>query len=300
MKNLLLTFILFSTNIVWGQQDSSDGFNYNHKLNRLFSIQRGEVLSSMDLSVKLGGAFGFEGKTGFLGTVAFGIGDFSEIEVGTSGLLSAVFDNDNTFGNVSMKFQILKSDNSVVDLSVGLRTNSTWESSSTSSDDIKTHAINLFDNGLRSVQYDSRINTLYICTSYPYKSAGIFTAGIKFSDLRLKNVNNIYNYGNSTFVQLKQTKKNLFGWYVGYERILSKQNTLILEIQSQPMLSVDPNSGNFTTENVTIGMMGVRFFVNQWLILDSGIRYQSNYEGLADARIEIGFTGLWSLMKKLN
>jgi len=36
-----------------------------------------------------------------------------------------------------------------------------------------------------------------------------------------------------------------------------------------------------------LGIAGVRFFLTNWLSWDTGVRYQSNFAGIADAEINI-------------
>jgi hypothetical protein len=39
----------------------------------------------------------------------------------------------------------------------------------------------------------------------------------------------------------------------------------------------------------------LRFIISKWLVLDSGVRYQDNYKGLADAEIKIALNGFLNL-----
>jgi len=274
---------------------NKQSFNFNHTLPKLFAVQTARVLNSMDFSLLLGGAFGFEGDNGFLGTVSFGLGGYGDLEMSTSTLMASIFTRDENYGNISLKGQIYKTDDDVFTVSLGLRSNSTWESSSASGDDIRTASETLFEEGLRHVQYSWRMTSLFLSTTYAKYPKVNLHAGIALSDLRYKDAFVEYNGGGFFNATLVTKKKNILNFFIGADKILNERTMLVAEALSTPVISVKPEDGSLFTERRYSATIGLRFFVNRWFILDSALRYQDDYSGLADTQIRIGLQGIWNV-----
>jgi len=76
---------------------------------------------------------------------------------------------------------------------------------------------------------------------------------------------------------------------------LNERTSLMFEAQTIPYFRVDPKKGSIEPSRRIAGVGGLRFIISKWLVLDSGVRYQDNYKGLADAEIKIALNGFLNL-----
>ncbi len=297
----LLKTLVFLLSAVSGIYAGQDSVSQNTKLrdlqskflSRLFSIQTSEIMHSMDIALYLGGSFGFEGDAGLLGTVALGLGGYGNLEVGTAALMGSIFNNDQGFGNVLLKISVFGSDENF-SLALGLRTNNNWDDVTTGSEEIRLASEQLYYDGLRNVDYEYRITSLFLVAGTQINNFKLY-GNISVSDLRYRNVNVMYNYGMNVFYAAKKQKKTIWNVSAGLEKPLNSQTSLIAELQTIPFMDVNPLNGELSPSSITAGSLGLRFLILSWLIIDSGIVYQSNYTGLSDAQIKIGLNGIWSV-----
>lgn len=286
-------FISFADSLSTEEQNATSEFNFRHKLSRLYSIHTAEIMNSLDFSLSLGGAFGFE-ENGFLGTLAFGLGGFGDIEVTSSSLMGSIFGREEYFGNIGLKIKILNNSESPYKLAAGIRTNNAWNSSRTYEDDIQAVSQPSYEEGLRRVEYDSRSTNLYIALATSFKDVHTIHIGLGLTDLRFKNSLVQYKI-NEYFVKQGEQRKDLFNYFLGYELYVNPRTKFLVEINTLPIMDVNVNNGILTPKLQVGGIVGIRFFVTRWLVLDTGINYQENYSGIADAQIKLGLNGIWSI-----
>jgi hypothetical protein len=241
----------------------------------------------------LGGSFGFSDNNGFLGTVALGLGGYGDIELGSESLLGSMFTSNETFANVGMRIKIFSEAQSIPGISIGIRTNNDWNSSRNNSGIIHASSPGLYNAGLRLVNYDSRMTSLFAAFSKRLKPHFIAHIGLNYSDLRYRNVYTIYReefvYSNND-----EQKNNVWNFFGGFEYELSNRTILLIEAQTFPYLKASTTDGTLSPSRRVVTVFGLRFFVSKWLLVDSGIRYQSNYSGLADAELRVGLNGMWN------
>ncbi|OGU77332.1 MAG: hypothetical protein A2V93_11840 [Ignavibacteria bacterium RBG_16_34_14] len=296
----LLTILIcsvFFTNNLTAQSDSSKikeaSFEFPHTLNRLFSVSTSRVMNSLDFSLLLGNSFGFSENTGFLGTLGLGLGGYGDIELGSESLVGSMFNSKDAFTNVGMRIKLLTDGEYLPGLSIGLRTNNEWNSSRNDSRFIFETAEDLFGQGLRTANYDSRLTTLFVALSRTLRPDFNVHLGVSYSDLRFKNVYTVY-LTNQIYSNEEEKKDNIFNLFGGLEYQLSNRTILIFEAQSFPYLKVSTQDGTLSAARRVVTGFGIRFFVSKWLLVDSGIRYQDNYTGLADAELRVGLNGIWN------
>lgn len=301
-KSLLIyfAFLLFSINLT--AQDTLNEsnslmlpFKFNHDAGRLFSIPTSDVYRSLDLSLIVGGSFGFEKVQGILGSLGLGLGGYGDLLISSEALLGSIFDKDQYFSSIGMKIKILNETDDIPGLAAGIKTNGGWNSVRSGSDKIIAAGNELYENGLRTVDYDSRMTSIFLVLSRRVVPDVKLHAGIYYSDLRYKNVFVLYNEGASFNADEKEQKKNLFTFFGGIDYTLNERTIFMLEVQSFPYMVVDHRNGYLSPKKRIVGVAGLRFFITDWLLIDSGIRYQDNYKGLADAELKIGLNGMWNL-----
>jgi len=300
-----VSFLFFSGAFlsVSAQSDSinangDDVFLFDHSLPRMFSIPTGRVLNSLDFSLLLGSSLSFGRTNNYLGTVSLGLGGYGDIELSSASLMGSIFNSEESFSYIGMKIKLLSENERLPELAIGIKTNNEWNNSNRGSQDILSNSSDLFNTGLRGINYDARMTSAYLSLTKKIREIVSVHAGLSFSDLRLKNINTIYNYWNAVYNHPEEEIKNIFNFFGGLEFDLNERTKLLLEVQSFPYVNVNVRNGHLETEKRVLGIVGLRFFISRWLLVDSGVLYQDNYKGLADAQLKVSLNGIWNLRFK--
>ncbi|MCH7761240.1 zinc ribbon domain-containing protein [candidate division TA06 bacterium] len=237
---------------------------------RLFVVPNGDVLGSLHMSVSGGGAFGVEGERAFLGYIGFGLGDVSEVELSSSQVLSNLKEGSTILPTASFKTRLWKETKRIPAVSLALRA-SRW------------HEEEVMQDTLR-IRYRTRLADGYVSAS---KGVGSVRGhlGLKVTDVRLENP----LQSNKV-----ETQKNLYTPFVGIEIASNPRTKIMFEVAGIPSYTFDTDTtGNTKVKdeisNVWVSLFGVRFFFTPWLSTDAGVKYQSNFKGLADAVLSFGF-----------
>lgn len=296
---LISTFSFIMTGLSPAQGDSlklkEEQFVFPHTLNRLFSIPNSKIINSLDFSFLIGSSFGFADNTGVLGTLGLGLGGYGDIEIGSESLLGSMFSSSENFTNIGIKVKILTESGNIPGVAIGIKANNSWNSSRNDGDFIRTSESGLYDAGLRTADYDSRMTSVYAVIGKMVVPGLTLQAGIDFADLRYKNVYVVFNEGNSTYMQNEQEREAVINFFGGFEYHLNNRTILMFELQSYPYLKVSTTDGLIKASRRIVTVAGFRFFISKWLLLDTGVRYQDNYSGLAETEIRIGLNGIWNL-----
>jgi len=264
----------------------------------MFSIPTGRVLNSLDFSLLLGSSLSFGRTNNYLGTVSLGLGGYGDIELSSASLMGSIFNSEESFSYIGMKIKLLSENERLPELAIGIKTNNEWNNSNRGSQDILSNSSDLFNNGLRGINYDARMTSAYLSLTKKIREIVSVHAGLSFSDLRLKNINTIYNYWNAVYNHPEEEIKNIFNFFGGLEFDLNERTKLLLEVQSFPYVNVNVRNGHLESEKRVLGIVGLRFFISRWLLVDSGVLYQDNYKGLADAQLKVSLNGIWNLRFK--
>lgn len=270
-------------------------FVFPHTLNRLFSIPNSKIINSLDFSFLIGSSFGFADNTVVLGTLGLGLGGYGDIEIGSESLLGSMFSSSENFTNIGIKVKILTESENIPGVAIGIKANNSWNSSRNDGDFIRSSESGLYNAGLRTADYESRMTSVYAVIGKMVIPAITLQAGIDFADLRYKNVYVVFNEGNSTYIQNEQEREAVINFFGGLEYHLNNRTILMFELQSYPFLKVSTTDGLIKASRRIVTVVGFRFFISKWLLLDTGVRYQDNYSGLAETEIRIGLNGIWNL-----
>ncbi len=270
-------------------------FVFPHTLNRLFSIPNSKIINSLDFSFLIGSSFGFADNTGVLGTLGLGLGGYGDIEIGSESLLGSMFSSSENFTNIGIKVKILTESENIPGVAIGIKANNSWNSSRNDGDFIRSSESGLYNAGLRTADYESRMTSVYAVIGKMVIPGLTLQAGIDFADLRYKNVYVVFNEGNSTYIQNEQEREAVINFFGGLEYHLNNRTILMFELQSYPFLKVSTTDGLIKASRRIVTVVGFRFFISKWLLLDTGVRYQDNYSGLAETEIRIGLNGIWNL-----
>lgn len=293
--NFSLLLIFFSlTSFLLSQDETIPEKKFNHNPGRLFSITTADVHNSLDLSLLVGGSFGLESSDGFLGSVAFGLGGYGDIEVSTASLLGSILSKTENFASIALKIKIIGERESLPGISVTLRTNNDWYQSSNFDLEEKNPELTQF--GLRYLTYDTRITHLIFSLSKRMNNLSRVHLSFGIGDLRYRNLKSYF--ADSFFIDQSEKMKSTFYGAIGFDFQLNEITYLVAEAQTIPYFKVNPKTGLITPDLRKVFSGGLRVEINRWLLLDSGFRYQDNYRGLADTEVKISLQAFINVISK--
>lgn len=291
---ITLIYLICLINSSFAEDEIKSSNVFNHNPGRLFSIQTADVQNSLDLSLLVGGSFGLENKDGFLGSMAFGLGGYGDVEVSTISLLGSIFRRTENFTSIGLKIKVFNESKNIPGISISLKTNNDWYSSYNR--DIMKEKPELANYGLREVTYDARITHLIISMSKIFNENWRFHINYGIGDLRYKNL--VASFDTISYKDLSEKNKNTFYGALGVNYKLSDITSLIFEGQTIPYFKVDPKTGKIAPALSKVFSGGLRVNATKWLLLDSGFRYQDDYKGLADIEIKIALQAFINIIGK--
>lgn len=294
MKLILVIIYFLLINFSFAGDEVKQLNLFKHNPGRLFSIQTADVQNSLDLSLLIGGSFGLESKESFLGSVAFGLGGYGDVEVSTASLLGSILSKTENFASIGLKVKVIGENENIPGISVLLKTNNDWYSSL--NEDIKNKKPELAEYGLIQVSYDARITHLIISMSKSLEENFRLHVNYGIGDLRYKNLRSYFR--DTVVIDENEKQKNTFYGAFGFDYKLSEITTLIFEGQTIPYLKVDPKTGKITPALRKVFSSGLRVNATKWLLFDSGFRYQDDYKGLADIEIKISLQAFINIISR--
>jgi hypothetical protein len=261
---------------------------------RLFVIPSAYVLRSFEFNASFGTNFGVitEEKRPFLGRTRIGLGDLAELEISNEGIINRLSKGSPAIPTVAFKLQLLP-EGRVFPAVAGAYRSSLWagEERATSA---ATRAN--FQLPSTNLKFEKRLATLYFVASKTI-GATSFHAGLSISDLRVRTKD--ARTGEPISPTAEEAKasdkdyfnKNVFTPFVGLQAVVNERTMLMMELSRIAEYSFDEEAPLLDENKVTtrlMGIAGVRFFFFNWMALDTGVRYRSDFHGIGDAQIEAG------------
>jgi hypothetical protein len=262
---------------------------------RLFSLPMAVALSESYVTFAFGNDFGMQVGESFLGTVAIGVGEVGEIELSTSGLVTSLVKNSAGFRTAGMKIQVFAGHGDLPAVGFSLRSSNDWEREERSEIVLATSDRAAFDVGLRSLNLESRITTLALFVSKQVRPHTTLHAGIGFSDVRYRNVYAGFVYPHSSVYDNSERRANQWQAFGGTSIAMNDRTTVMGEIQTLPLFKYDVNRGTVRLSRMYVGAAGFRFSLSPSWSLDSGVRYQNNFIGLADVQFRVSVNAVFLL-----
>lgn len=246
---------------------------------RLFVIPIADVLSSLEINFGGSSAFGVR-KTEtrpLLGHMSLGLGNVAEVEVSTLGVINRLAEGSASIPTAAFKLKFL-SEGKMRPAVAGALVSSLW------------HA-----EERNEIEFQKRLSTLYFVASKSFGDTSVH-AGISINDLRIRTRTVDDAPLSPTQLEIDQTgkdyfNKNIVGPFMGLKVKLNPKTFLMFELEQIAEYIFDENNpvvaqGDISTEWMII--TGVRFFFFNWLALDAGVMYRSDYHGIGDAQIAAG------------
>ena len=237
-------------------------------LPRLFNVPTGDVLHSLDIYVNGGGAFGAEKERSVLARVGVGLGDVAEVEVSTWSVISTLRKTTSTIPTSAFKMQIFGQKGPRPSIAWALRGTTSWQQ--------------VQDTESSGAAFRTRLMKLYVVSS---RRVGALHGhvGLGLTDIRVRDPL-LWSFRDSSMTELQ---RNLLSPFAGFSYQANPRTFVMVEVEGVPEYRFHAN-GSFDKKairNVGSGAMGVRFYFSPFVAVDSGVRYRSDYDGIADANI---------------
>ena len=258
---------------------------------RLFLIPTADVLGSLEVSIGGGSIIGEmkEEKRPFLGHVSFGLGDVAEIEASTIGMINGLKNGSAAIPTAAFKLKFFSESARApyIGLAGALRS-SLWHS------EIRGN-----------IEFQKRVATLYFVASKTLGATSIH-GGLSISDLRIRTLSTMTaELISPTAAEAEETgknyiNKNIFQPLLGLSVKVNPRTSMMVEFEYIPDYDFDEEEPVVTDALIKSNWMviaGLRFFINDWLPLDTGILYRGDYHGIGDMHIQAGLNINFSLPK---
>jgi hypothetical protein len=211
----------------------------------------------------------------FLGRAGMGLGDIAEVEFATQSVINSLQRGSSSLPTSAFKMLIMRERLGLPAVAAAMRGTTSWQ--------------NL--NGSDSTSYfsfETRLTKLYIVASKRVnKVTGHF--GIGLTDVRVRNLQSwSFMSGNPGNTYTRELQRNLWAPFGGISIQANPKTQVMLEIEGLP--SYEFGEGREYSvdniKNIWAGVVGVRFYFTNWLAADTGVRYRSDFDGIADANIQ--------------
>ncbi|MDZ7265797.1 MAG: hypothetical protein ONB48_00490 [candidate division KSB1 bacterium] len=245
-------------------------------LPRLFNVPTAEVLNSLDIYFNGGGAFGIEKERNFLGHAGLGLGDIAEVEFATQAVINSLQQGSSSVSTSAFKMLVLREQDRLPAIAVSLRGTTSWHH---------------FQGQDASVSFETRLTKLYlVATKHRGKVMAHF--GVGLTDVRVRSPQG-WRFREAG----REMQRNLIAPFGGLTIQANPKAQVMLEVEGLP--SYDFTAGEVhdgsAIKNIWAGVVGVRFYFTNWLAADTGVRYRSDFDGIADANIQANVNMLFPL-----
>lgn len=263
----------------------------------LFNIPTASVLRSLEFAFSGGSAFGIESGDALQKKLTVGFGGIAEIEFSSSGISNQLTGKTDQLSTTSFKVNVIPERIRIhwyiPDVAFQLRS-SDWESLEGRQGHLRsvysdTYVAN--ENLVAIENLQNRFSVLYLITGKQWSFFGCHI-GISQSDVRTKEGVRMFYHEDTKdigYAMIPEIQKNIISPFGGFNMKANASTALMAEIQPIPQLEYDFENKSLNIRRTWLFVAGVRFNVSQWLSVDTGVRYQENYVGIADAQIDIGF-----------
>jgi hypothetical protein len=260
--------------------------NFNAQpLARLFLIPNAKVLPSMQVNLTLGGTYGTMNKGEYLGIAGVGLGNVAELEVSTWRLVSNLFNGTTALGTTSLKVQLLKAmeGTNLPDVNMTFRSNPSWADIEYSGGDLSGDVA----QEVSEIRFQMHLASLFLAFSEKLFKDVTMHAGVSLTDVRTRSGSALY-WDQASYTEIPNTQKNLVSGFIGFERQVNPKTILMVEASGNPRFNFNTETGKIEIDQVALVIAGVRFYFTERISTDAGVKYRTDYAGIADAEISVG------------
>jgi hypothetical protein len=303
LSGLVAVINILFLQIAFGQPNGLDQRIKKSILNRMkyassptknFSTPTGRVLKSMEVMVSLGSSFGIEENSGVLGRLAIGLGGVAEVELTRSSFMNELTGQQGNLPTSIFKMSLVPERFSQYWFipNICLQLHSTpWQSSVNERSHLTESAKATYDaSNLARINMDNRFTTLYGIIGKEFNFMSL-NGGVTLTDVRVRNAWQwIFdqNLGQEAYFHIPEMQKNLIAPFGNIAIAANNDTQLLGEVQAIPLIDYNIISKQVQIKRTWRAIVGVRFFIAQWLSLDTGVKYLSSAKGIADSEVNVG------------
>ncbi|MBC7186319.1 MAG: hypothetical protein H5U38_04690 [Calditrichaeota bacterium] len=271
---------------------------------RLFALPTSAVLRSFEVSLSAGSSYGVANGGGTVARASFGLGGVAEVEFSSAEVANQMSGQTTRLPTRAFKMGLtpewLRGRWYVPDVALQLCT-SNWGELMRRGDYVAPDSRRMDAQGWRltTAALESRATTLYLVLGKQGAVAGVHV-GLCLADVRTRRgIQWLYNEATytTTAVEIPELQKNILGPAGGLTVAMNPRTHLMVEAGPVPEIRYLVEERAVAVRRVWRAVGGVRFFLGSWLSWDTGVRYQSNFAGIADARIEMSLNMILPLRR---
>jgi len=256
---------------------------------RLFTVPAARVLSSLDVRLTGGGAFGVATDRSFLGTVGIGLGDIAEVEFSTVRMVTNITRGSSVFPTSAFKIMLIPENRwHIPTLAIAFRNSANWQDVQSDERVLEADASHagFADKGIYNIGYDTRFTTMFGVTTIRLWFLCVH-AGLSLTDVRVRDLS-VNSYISGDYADPQEKQKNHIGGFLGFDIESNPQTKLMFELKTVSNYQYNVDTKEIDVSEAYLAIGGVRFFFNRWLSTDVGVWYQSTFRGIADLQIKLG------------
>jgi hypothetical protein len=248
----------------------------------VFDAPTGDIMPSLTLHVSGGLSFGFsDNRQSENGVLRFGLGDLAEALVSTSNIMHIV----DVRSSALLGFR-LRVPTSIHTPAGKERLRAAFNLAASDDHRLSNNGAFTSTDGLfvRSLSYTYRETTAGVALTWVQDRARSHAA-VHATDLRATEVS--YSVGNSTEGGRNQREVHT-SFAAGFDYAANPRTWFLAELTSSPRVEFEARTGELQVESRIQYGLGVRFFPDPLLALDSSLHVDDKAVGLGDVRIGFG------------
>lgn len=229
-----------------------------------------DILKSLDVFLSGGGTVGIEGEAYFLGNINMGFGDLFELEFSLSSIINALQEKSSLLPTSVFKMKVIDLDNPDIGLSFLIK-KTIWN-------------VERYFYGSETYYYYTRYADFIVIGGFKNNYVNVNIGG-KFTDLRA-----MIKDHNETILEEEKMKK-IYGGFLNILLHVNPKTYGIFEITDKIKINYIGETSLSLDRNVTsviAASLGGRYFFNEFISIDAGIIWRSDYKGIGDAVINAG------------
>ncbi len=297
------------------EQDNRDFFQQtilNH-LNRashpskFFVIPTGKVLRTMEVYASGGSFYGEKESGGIEGRIGLGLGNVAEIELSSTQVENQLTGRESRFPSRTFKVHLIPEAMRyhwyIPQMALQLRS-AAWSEAIEQGEAVwESLRMGFADANkgyqLRSLALQTRFTTLYAIVGFEGELGGLY-GGMSLTDVRTRGGGQwIYDEAEETmdYIEFPAKQENILQPFGGFIMNANESTQILAELSAIPNLDYDVKKKEPFIDYAWVGIAGIRFYMLPWLSLDTGVRYLSTFEGIADADINLAVNAVLPLKK---
>jgi len=288
-----LLFMLFHTKVI--AEDNKIEY-----LQRLFVSPSALILKSASINVSGGGIFGVDSKGSATSHFRLGIGGVGELAFLQQEIFTNIFPHGTRLDTKSLKIAVipkLNIGNSISSSFSGMVRSSNWTGQASDRGHILGDAV-LSAVNLQSAGFETRFASFYFIGTIKFKSATLHFGPI-ITDFRYKNLSLQYR-DSFDFLDTEEHSIVRSGGFIGMTNMVNSSTMMIFDVTTVPRLHLDARSQSISLREDLLLLWGLRYFVHDFISLDTAMRYYYSQTELSDIQVKIGMNVNLPLIRIIN